>query len=280
MPQELRIALNHITAPRLNCRDFIDLAARIGCVGIELRNDLADKRLTGAEFFDGEAPARIGAYAKSRNVRLLGLSEIYGFNRWSADMRSKVATLIEQAKGSGAESISLIPSNDGADEPAAVRQDHLHNALSEILPMLAAADLIALIEPLGFETSSLRHKGEAVAAIEAVGGRGRFKLVHDTFHHFIAGETEFFPEYTGIVHISGVVETVISRQEMRDGHRILVTSGDRLENCSQIETLENSGYRGAYSFEAFAKSVQSSQGIEGDLRQSIDAIRAGLKSRA
>ena len=46
MPSKPTFALNHMAAPRLDCRAFIDLAASLGCAGVELRNDLADKRLT------------------------------------------------------------------------------------------------------------------------------------------------------------------------------------------------------------------------------------------
>ena len=52
---------------------------------------------------------------------------------------------------------------------------------------------------MGFTTSALSHKREAIAAIEAVGGRSRYKIEQDTFRHHLAGETEFFPEWTGIV---------------------------------------------------------------------------------
>jgi len=159
-------ALNHITAPRLNSRQFIDLAARLGCVGVELRNDLADKRLSKSAFFDGENPKDVGAYARSKGVRLLGLSEVYAFNRWSDEIKAKLERLIGEAQASGAESISLIPSNDGRSESNEARLDGFRDALSRILPMMAGTELIALVEPLGFTTSSLRHKREAIAVIE------------------------------------------------------------------------------------------------------------------
>jgi 2-keto-myo-inositol isomerase len=212
MNHGLEFALNHISAPRLTCQEFIDLAQRQGCVGVELRNDLADKRLCERAFFDGESPRAIGEFARSKGVRLLGLSEVYAFNRWSDEIRAKVERLINEAQASGAESISLIPSNDGRSESGEARLENLRNALSRILPMLDGTNLIALVEPLGFATSSLRRKREAIAAIEAVGGKSRYKLVHDTFHHYLAGETEFFPDWTGIVHISGVVDPSLTLQ--------------------------------------------------------------------
>jgi 2-keto-myo-inositol isomerase len=272
----INFALNHMTAPRLESRALIDLAARLGCLGVELRNDLADKQLTDRAFFDGEPPAAIGAYARSKGIRLLGLSEVYGFNRWSDAMQAKVTRLIEQAKESGAESISLIPSNDGAVMSDDRRLAELRHALHEILPLLDAADIVALVEPLGFTTSSLRYKREAVDAIEAVGGLHRYKLVHDTFHHFLAGEDAFFPEHTGIVHISGVVDPTLGAKDMQDGHRILVTQEDRLGNLAQIDALHAGKFKGAYSYEPFAASVHAASDIEGKLRESMQLIEAGV----
>ncbi len=227
MATPIHFALNHITAPRLDCRSFIDLAAALGCSGVELRNDLADKKLTDAAFFDGHDPAAMGAYARSKGLRLLGLSEVYAFNAWSEAIHAKVQLLIDQAKASGAESISLIPRNDAPNLNDAEKRSALIEALGQILPMLVKADMIGLVEPLGFTTSSLRRKADAVEAIEAVGGRDHFKLVHDTFHHHLAGGGAFYPQHTGIVHISGVIDPQLSPDEMQDAHRILVDNRDR-----------------------------------------------------
>ena len=276
MSGETNFALNHIATPGLDSRGFIDMAARLGCVGVELRNDLVDKGLTTRDFFDGESPATIGAYARDKGVRLLGLSEAYGFNRWSEEMKRKIEVLIAQAKESGAESISLIPSNDGVKEPTATRLADLRTALAAIRPMLETAKMKALIEPLGFTTSSLRLKREAIGAIEAVGGKDCFQLVHDTFHHFLAGEREFFPDMTGIVHISGVIDPEVQPEAMQDGHRILVSAYDRLGNIEQIKAIEALGYKGAYSFEPFAASVHADPAMESSLSDSMRFIRDAI----
>jgi 2-keto-myo-inositol isomerase len=267
-------ALNHMSTPRLDCRAFLDLAAELGCIGVELRNDLADKKLSSAEFFDSEHPAIIGDYARSKGLRLLGLSEAYGFNAWSEPMRAKVQLLIDQAKASGAESISLIPRNDAPKLNDTERAAALREALGEVLPMVKAAGLFALVEPLGFLSSSLRRKADAVDAIEAVGGRGHFKLVHDTFHHHLASEKDYFPEYTGIVHISGVVDPSLRVDEMQDGHRILVDGDDRLGNIEQIRALLAKGYAGAFSYEPFSPQVHALPNPASSLRVSMDYIKA------
>ena len=55
-------------------------------------------------------------------MRLLGLSEVYAFNRWTDEIRDKVDRFIGEAVASGAETISLIPSNDGRSETDSVKR--------------------------------------------------------------------------------------------------------------------------------------------------------------
>ncbi|MFN7023820.1 MAG: TIM barrel protein [Pseudorhizobium sp.] len=274
MRQSIPFALNHVSAPGLTCRQLIDLAAQLNCVGVELRNDLADKNLSPRPFFDAEDPAAIGAYARDRDIRLLGLSEVYGFNNWSPAMADKVRALIARAERSTAESISLIPRNDAPAQSAGERAAHLRTALAAILPMLVEAGIIGLIEPLGFVTSSLRYKREAVEAIEAIGGERSFRLVHDTFHHHLAQDNDHFPEYTGIVHISGVADPGPLVEDMRDDHRGLVDEQDRLDNLGQIEALIKLGYKGAFSLEAFSPQVHAIADAAGPLGQSLDYLRS------
>lgn len=278
MAASIQFALNHMAAPRLGCLALLDLAASLGCCGVELRNDLADKQLSDAAFFDGEMPQAIGGSARARGLRLLGLSEAYGFNAWNDAMRAKVRLLIDQAQDSGAETINLIPRNDAPNLTEAERFSALCGALTEILPMLEAADLVGLIEPLGFTTSSLRDKAQAVRAIEAVGGVGRVKLVHDTFHHHLAGGGPVFARHTGIVHISGVVDPALAPDQMQDAHRVLVDAEDRLGNISQIRALLDAGYAGAFSFEPFSPAVHALDDPQAALWRSMAYIQAAVSA--
>lgn len=59
-------------------------------------------------------------------------------------------------------------------------------------------------------------------------------MVHDTFHHHLAGEGQFFPEFTGLVHISGVADEGVLASEMRDPHRVFVDASDKLGNVSRL----------------------------------------------
>jgi 2-keto-myo-inositol isomerase len=122
-------ALSQKTAPKLGFAAFLDLAAELGCVGIEPRNDL------GRPVFDGIEPVRAGEMARERGLRFIGLSEVYPFNNWNENRRA-AARLIETAQAAGAETVSLIPRVDGRESDGAERATTLRAVLAEILRML------------------------------------------------------------------------------------------------------------------------------------------------
>ncbi|WP_215558832.1 TIM barrel protein [Pseudooceanicola endophyticus] len=244
-------ALNQKTAPELPFAAFLDLAQQLGCTGIEARDDL------GRPFFDGLAPEEAGAMVRARGLRLLGLSEVYPFNDWSEIRAAHVQALIDTAQASGAETVSLIPRVDGGGCEDGLRQQVLRDVIREVLAMLEGRSVVPLIEPIGFSKSSLRHKAELVEALEATGATGKILLLHDTFQHCIAGETEVFAPWTGMVHLSGLSEPGVALDERQDAHRILVDAGDRCDTLEQIAALRAGGYEGAYSFECTAGAVQT-----------------------
>ena len=270
----LGFGLNQVTIPNAPFDAFVETAAGLGCVGVELRNDL------GRPFFDGMKPVRAGERVRDGGLRLLGLSQVYPFNRWSTEIADEVAALIDTGVEAGAETISLIPCNDGSGTDAATRADDLTRAMEGCLPLLDAADMVALIEPLGFGRSSLRLKSEVVEAINALGAAGRFRLVHDTFHHTLAGGGPLFAAETGIVHISGVTHADVSVDKMEDEHRVLVDESDRLGNVAQITALVKAGYTGAFSFECFAPEVQSLARPEDAIRRSMSFISSQAHKEA
>lgn len=270
----LGFGLNQVTVPRAPLDDFTDLAVRLGCVGIELRNDL------GRPLFDGMSAAAAGDFVRSKGLRLLGLSQVYPFNVWSNEIAQEVRALIADAAAAGAETISLIPCNDGTHTAEAERRTLLHRAMEQVLPMLEAADLVALIEPLGFPRSSLRLKSELVEAIDDLDGRNRFRLVHDTFHHTLAGGGPIYPELTGIVHVSAVVDPSISVEQMEDEHRVLIGPQDRLDNVGQIAGFLEAGYSGAFSFECFSPEVWDLADPESAIRSSIEFISSRVTAQA
>ncbi|WP_135450469.1 TIM barrel protein [Tabrizicola caldifontis] len=261
-----QFALNHMTVARLSFRDLVALAARLGCVGIEVRNDLPQP------LFDGMDPAEAGALVRAAGLRLLALAEVKRFNDWSDEKANEALALMRIARAAGAEAVSLIPRNDNRGMGNGERQAALRVALKALKPMLEDHGLVGMVEPLGFEICALRYKAEAVEAIEAIGGTGRFKLVHDTFHHTLAHGGPIFPEHTGIVHVSGVVDQEVALSDMRDPHRVLVTPADRLGNIAQIEALRAAGWDGPVSYEAFSPLVHELADPEAALRASMDHI--------
>jgi 2-keto-myo-inositol isomerase len=263
-------ALNHMTIARRSFAELVDTAARLGCVGIEARTDLT------RPLFDGADPAEAGASVRARGLRLLVLAEVKRFNDWSDARRDEAAELIATARAAGAEAVALIPRNDGGGLGNGERQANLRVALRELRPMLDAAGLVGLVEPLGFEACSLRHKSEAVEAIEALGAAGTFRIVHDTFHHHLAGGGPLFPAHTGIVHVSGVADPAPAVSEMADRHRVLVDGADRLGTVAQIAALAAAGYAGAVSFECFAREVHDLSDPAAAIAASIGFIESRL----
>lgn len=270
----LPFALNHMVAPRLRYDEFLRLAFNTGCTGVEFRNDLP------APLFHGDPPETVAAAAAALNLTILSLAEVKAFNNWGSEKRQEAERLMAIARRCGAQAVSLIPRADGKGLGNGERQANLRVALRELIPMLEDHDLIGLVEPLGFEHCSLRHKSEAVDAIDALGGVGRIKLVHDTFHHHVAGGGPLYPEMTGIVHISGVTDSAPSTREMRDEHRVLVDSGDRLGNTRQLAELIDGGYRGHISFEPFSPQVHACSDPAEALSRSFTFIETSLGGQA
>jgi 2-keto-myo-inositol isomerase len=272
---KMSYALNHMTTPMLGYRQLIELSNDLGCVGVELRNDLAQRVL-----FDGDASEMVQAAMQDAGLRLLAIAEVKRFNAWSAETEAAAGDLMRTAVKAGAEAISLIPVNDGTGCGNGERQANLRVALRALKPMLEDHGLIGLVEPLGFDVCSLRYKEEAVDAIEALGAVGRFMLIHDTFHHCLADERRLFPEHTGIVHISGVVDPKISVGDMRDPHRVLVDGRDRLGNVEQILALRQAGYDGPISYEAFSPAVHALSDPKRAIAESMAFIDAELSKKA
>lgn len=261
----MRFALNHIGAPRFSVEDFFAAARDLGVTEVEIRNDLPD--VVGTV-----SPEAVKAAAEQAGVEIISINALYPFNVWSGDLPGRAVALADYAKACGARAVVMCPLNDGTP----VAHADLVAALAAMAPILRERGLIGLVEPLGFPISSLRTKAEAVAAIGEAGGADIYRLVHDTFHHHLAGETGFFPELTGLVHISGVTDPDIDVDAMLDAHRVLVDGGDRLENLPQIRALLAQGFDGPCSFEPFAAEVHALADPKAALRDSMAYVRAQL----
>ncbi len=264
-------AINHIAAPNMTPGEFFQLAKSLGLSDVEIRNDL-----DGNAIIDGTPAAEVRAAAAEAGVRIATINALQRFNEWTPEREREAIELADYARDVGASALVLVPVNAGSGQADGERQANLRTALTALKPILEQRGLMGFVEPLGFEICSLRSKREAVAAIKAIGGEGRFKLVHDTFHHHLAGEPELFPAMTGLVHISGVTDPDVTVSDMRDPHRVLVDADDRLGNIGQMRALLDQGYKGLFSFEPFAPEVQALDDPAEAISASMDAIKAGL----
>ncbi len=264
----IQFALNHMSAPKLSIPDFFALAKSLGCEAVEIRNDLA-----GNAIIDGTPPETIKAEAARHGLRIISINALQRFNEWNDARAEEARQLIDYAKRSGAEALVLVPTNDGTGLDRQERAQNLRRSLSALRPMLEEAGVIGLVEPLGFESCALRSKTEAVEAIKDLSAERSFKLVHDTFHHHLAGEEKLYPDMTGLVHISGVEDPAIGVPDMRDSHRVLVGAADRIANVEQIRALRDLGFKGRCSFEPFAAEVHDATNPAKTIGDSIAFIR-------
>nr|WP_246810458.1 TIM barrel protein [Ensifer sp. ENS08] len=264
-------ALNHITTPNLPLGAFFELARSLSISSVEIRNDLA-----GNAILDGTPANDVAALASRHDITIISINALQRFNEWNEARQAEAEELIAYARDCGAKALVLVPVNDGTGQADGERQANLREALSALKPMLETAGIIGLVEPLGFEICSLRSKTEAVEAIKAVDGEKIFRLVHDTFHHHLAGEPAIYPEMTGLIHISGVADERVAVADLRDSHRVLVDRSDLLDNVGQIRRMRAAGYGGPLSFEPFAAEVHGLADPAAAVGQSVDYIRSHI----
>lgn len=272
MSPTLHFAINRICAARWPLPAFAAMVRRLGIDTIELRNDL-----DGVETRDGTPAAETAAMARAFGLTIRSINALQRFDQFDTAREQEAAELLQFAADCGAQAIVLCPTNSRQDQRSQERRhDDLVHALARLLPMLQAHGVGGLIEPLGFVECAVRRKSQAVRALQELGSAAELALVHDTFHHHLAGEHSLFPACTGLVHISGVDDPAVSVAAMRDPHRILVGPQDRLDNPRQLRALLDAGYDGVVSFEPFADAIIASGDIEQQLARSMDYLSAAV----
>jgi 2-keto-myo-inositol isomerase len=262
------IGLNRIIQPELPVTDFIRFTSDCGFTDIELRNDLQDPRITGSETI---ADVKQACTKYGITVRTVNALKRFNDPSLFKQNREELISLTDIAQKLGCSDIVLCPVNDPADTRSAGQQfqDTL-DALQYYAQIFEKKEMTGLVEPLGFGISSLRFKQKAVEIIRASGVASHYRIVHDTFHHYLAGESRVFPEWTGIVHVSGVTVSM-DKGEIIDDHRVLVDDNDIMNNKAQLGLLLEAGYTGPISYEPFSPSVQHSSRT--DLKQSLSISR-------
>ncbi len=265
----MQFSLNHMVAPKLGYAEFFDLALSLGVNAVEIRNDIPTALM-------GNKNAKmIGKLARDKGITIINVNALQRWNQWNKAKADEAKKLAEYAALTGAKNLILVPTNDKKFRPEhEARLEGIRMALSALKDILKDHGLIGCVEPLGFVECSLRLKAEAIAAIDAVGGAKRFKVTHDTFHHFVAGEARVFGSRTGLIHVSGVTDKKYTVDTMRDAQRVLVDANDMIDNRGQVQRLMADGYKGYVSFEPFGPEVHKSKQIARDLARSMDYLES------
>ncbi len=268
----MKTALNRITFPALPLEQFLAFSRGNGFDAVELRNDLP-----GLKILDDLQPGDVRELCRIYDIRIITINALQRFNDAEGCLDTRVKqlhSLVEIASLAGIDAVVLCPVNDAGDiRTYGQRMDDTIAALAAFGPVLQEAGILGFVEPLGFSQCSLRFKRDAVQAIEQSGYQECFKLVHDTFHHYLSGEAELFPSMTGLIHVSGVLSGTPAA-DISDDDRVLVTEDDILGNREQVRGLLSGGFSGYCSFECFSQDVQTLEPsmLSGQLSRSISVL--------
>lgn len=276
IPKE-NFALNRILAPHLSLKEFIDTALSVGVSTIELRNDLP-----GKEIIDNYTPQEVRKLCRDAEVSILTINAVQKFNL-EAERKAvleELKKLLDLAQEIGCSALVLCPNNDPADTrtPSRIRQETVE-ALQELGHLFQSAGITGLVEPLGFQISSLSSAREALEMIHSA----RFpcyKLLLDTFHHYLGPDTvedlgaRIPVSEIGLIHVSGV-EDSLPKEAFRDEHRVFPTPADRMNSKGQVLRLVEKGYKGCVSFEPFSSRVQNLplETLKQAIKESIEYLR-------
>ena len=234
--------------------EFLKFTADLGIQSVEIRNDIP-----GTGILDGLTDAAAQTAFSQTGIRPLTINALYPFE----DARvlninvEKLRGLITEAKRVDCSQIVLCPLNDASDRRNPdEKADELVSALNAYGLLFAEARMTGLIEPLGFSVSALQTKSAALEGIAKCEYPGSYKLLHDTFHHYLSDETEFFPEETALIHVSGVLPGK-AKADITDNDRVLVTEDDILDNRGQVATLLKAGCTAPFSYEPFSPQIHN-----------------------
>ena len=211
-------------------------------------------------------------------MRILSINALQRFNEWNVERELEARALARYAQDCGAAMLVLCPVNDVSYRLAErERLSGLRDALRALAPILGDAGVVGLVEPLGFQESSLR--------LQERGGRGdrgpgRRRSLPDRPRHLpslsLRASRTCCRTGSGWSICREWTTRRLPLDVLRDPHRGLIDAGDRLGNIAQIMALLAGGYDGPFSFEPFAASVHASQNIAGALERSMHWLDAEL----
>ncbi len=195
----MRFSLNHAICPLMPIPEFLELATAVGVDTVELRDGMPPGwEMPPAAHALAYAPSASATLAAGAGIEVITINALQRFDLWDRERADEARALIGFCEAAGIPNLVLCPSVAPEGSPAAVSQ--LDRALDGLQPMLESSGVRALIEPLGFVRSSLRFKKEVDDALLARATPACFGIVHDSFHHAVAGESYYSP-LTRLVHL-------------------------------------------------------------------------------
>ena len=266
--KSISFALNQIIFPDLPFKDFLTFSKRLNIKAIEIRNDIKTNLIKEND------PIEIKSICEDNDINILSINALQKFNIWNKDRENEFISLCKYADKANINAIVLVPVNDGSIKSQKEQIQLLEHSLININKIINNFNVIALVEPLGFNQSSLRFKSLTANVIKSLQSN-KFKIIHDTFHHALAKEKEFFPSLTGLVHFSGV-SNMYKNIELHDDHRSIIDKNDILQNINQIQKISNSNYKGYFSFEPFSNTLIKDKNILKIVKNSFNYISSNI----
>ena len=271
----MRFALNHSIAPLMPIPAFLSLASKVGVDAVELRDGMPP----GWEFPNAsnvllQDPRDVASMAVDHGLEILSINALQRFDQWDNERADQARAMIDFAAAAGISSIVLCPSV--APVGSTALPTGLPAALDGLQPLLEDAGIQGLIEPLGFPRSSLRMKAIVDLEFSERGNPGCLGIVHDSFHHAIASESQV-SAHTRLVHLSAVPNMGLDLDAYGDEHRTLLGPDDVIGNVEQVRRLQ-AFYAGPWSLEPFASEVGASPRLADDLRDSLAFLRDAVAS--
>lgn len=272
----MRLALNHSLAPHLSIPEFLDFAAAAGVDAVELRNGMPPGwQLSVTADVTTYPPATIARFAADAGVSVLTINALLDFDQWNTRRAEQARSLIGMAAAAGVAAIVLCPRVAPPGQPAP--SSDMPTALDSLIPVLTDAGVRGLVEPLGFPGASVRFAHDVDVCLRERGSPECLGVVHDTFHHVLAGAAGY-SSFIGLIHASGVLPSGAAVTDLTDADRVLVAEVDRLASCAQIAAIGAGGGLAmnapAVSLEPFASSVAHSPTLAADVRASLALLAA------
>ncbi|MBW5812277.1 TIM barrel protein [Yersinia kristensenii] len=267
-----RFCINRKIAPNLSIESFFCLVKKCGLNKVELRNDMLSGKVT-----DELSSAQLNALADEYEIEIVTINALQYFNlpEHRPALLKETENMLKQAKAINCRGVILCPNCSASDRRSAEQKEQdTVEALVLLAPLFKKYQVTGLVEPLGFEISSLRSHLLTQSIIRK--SAAPYKMVLDTFHYYLSdiAQAEFDAHIDintiGLVHLSGVEEARLKRT-LTDEDRIMLSEQDKLNSKQQVANLERLGYQGIYAFEPFSSQLNawSETDIEREIHQSI-----------